>query len=357
MHKLPVIHGRGVNYDPRNRFEKLTVEPDFEHVENDSEYLDQLAHPKTSYYRDKTKTIIAHNDSPDVGFEFSINPFRGCSHGCSYCYARPTHEYLGFSAGLDFETKIMVKTDAPELLRRELMRPKYKPVSLSISGVTDCYQPAERIFRVTRGCIEVLVEFRNPLSIITKSHLVTRDKDLLAQLASLNCAVVILSVTTLDPELSRRMEPQAAAPNRRLDALRELSAAGVPVGVMVAPVVPGLTDHEMPDILKAAVDAGAQFAGYVPVRLPFGVAGMFEQWLATHYPDRKDKVLNRIRSLRGGKLNDPDFGTRMRGEGEWADQLKSMFNMAKKVSGMKDNFPDLSTSHFRRPFQQQTLWG
>jgi DNA repair photolyase len=173
----------------------------------------------------------------------------------------------------------------------------------------------------------------------------------------LNCAVVILSVTTLDPELSRRMEPQAAAPNRRLDALRELSAAGVPVGVMVAPVVPGLTDHEMPDILKAAVDAGAQFAGYVPVRLPFGVAGMFEQWLATHYPDRKDKVLNRIRSLRGGKLNDPDFGTRMRGEGEWADQLKSMFNMAKKVSGMKDNFPDLSTSHFRRPFQQQTLWG
>jgi DNA repair photolyase len=219
---LPVIQGRGVQSNPRNRFEKIDVEPDFDHLETDQEYFDQRAHQPTTYFVDSSRSIIATNDSPDVGFTHSINPYRGCSHGCVYCYARPTHEWLGFSAGLDFETKIMVKADAPELLRRELSSPKYSPVTLSISGVTDCYQPAEKKFQITRRCLEVLAEFRNPVGIITKNHLVTRDADLLADLASQDAAVAILSITTLDPELCRRMEPRTSSPRRRLEAIRTL---------------------------------------------------------------------------------------------------------------------------------------
>jgi DNA repair photolyase len=354
---LPIIQGRGANSNPPNRFEKIEVVPDFEHVDGDVEYLDKLAHPQTSYYIDNSKTIITTNDSPDVGFTHSINPFRGCSHGCVYCYARPTHEWLGFSAGLDFETKIMVKTDAPDLLRKELSSPKYRPVSLSISGVTDCYQPAERTFCITRRCLEVLAEFNNPVAIITKNHLVTRDIDVLAPLARINAAVVILSITTLDAELGRRMEPRTSAPKRRLDAIRELSSAGIPTGVMMAPVVPGLTDHEMPAIFRAASDAGARSAAYVPLRLPYAVAGMFEGWLETHFPDRKAKVLNRIRSMRGGKLNDPNFGSRMRGKGPWAEQLKSMFELAKRNAGIAGGLPELTTEHFRRAGERQmSLW-
>ncbi|CAN5406199.1 PA0069 family radical SAM protein [soil metagenome] len=354
---LPIIQGRGVNSNPPNRFEKITIEPDFEHVEGDEEYFQSIARPTTDYLIDTSKTIIATNDSPDVGFTHSINPYRGCSHGCVYCYARPTHEWLGFSAGLDFETKIMVKRDAPQLLRQALSSAKYTPVSLSMSGVTDCYQPAERTFQITRACLEVLAEFQNPVAIITKNHLVTRDIDLLADLASIDAAVVLVSITTLDPDLSQRMEPRTSVPRRRLEAVRALTSAGIPTGVMVAPVIPGLTDHEMPAILEAAAESGARSAGFVPVRLPFAVAELFEAWLADHFPDRKDKVLNRIRSLRGGNLNDPNFVTRMRGEGLWADQLKSMFEMAKRRSGIADDLPSLSTGHFRHPKeQQQTFW-
>lgn len=339
----PTIKGRGAADNPGNRFEKLAFEHDGDLLDDEG-----VPVPATAYLRDSSRSIIVRNDSPDVGFEFSINAYRGCSHGCAYCYARPTHEYLGFSAGLDFETKILVKEAAPELLRKELSLPKWKPTLLAMSGVTDCYQPAEKKFRLTRRCLEVLVEFRNPTSIITKNHLVTRDIDLLKQLAAFNAIAVILSVTTLDPELGRRMEPRTSAPRRRLEAVEMLASAGIPVGVMIAPIIPGLTDHEMSDILHAAASAGARFAGSVPVRLPLAVAPLFENWLERHYPDRKDKVLNRIRSMRGGKLNDSNFGSRMKGQGIFAEQISTMFKLAVRKAGLDNPFPPLSTEHFRR---------
>src|SRR5439155_20505332 len=270
----------------------------------------------TQYFRDATKTIIAHNQSPDVGFETSINPYRGCEHGCIYCFARPTHEYLGLSAGLDFESKIMVKPDAPKLLEAELSSPKWKPQTLIMSGVTDPYQPVERKLRITRGCLEVLARFRNPVAIITKNGLVTRDLDLLHELATYNAAAVNISVTSLDSKLQRVLEPRTSLPEARLDAISQLRAAGIPTGVMVAPIIPGLTDHEVPRILEACANAGAQFAGYTVVRLPWAVAPLFEHWLEEHFPDRKEKVLGRIRHLRGnGRLNNPKWHTRITGEG------------------------------------------
>jgi DNA repair photolyase len=355
--ELPIIQGRGTSMNPPNRFVPFRVDDDFEHLEGDETFLKERARPKTTYYVDSSKSVIATNESPDVGFTHSINPYRGCSHGCIYCYARPTHEWLGFSAGLEFETNIMVKRDAPELLRRALSAPRYEPTTLSVSGVTDCYQPVERKLELTRRCLRVLAEFRHPVGVITKNHLVTRDADLLGELATVGAAVAILSLTTLDPDLTRVMEPRTSVPARRLAAVEALAKAGVPVGVMVAPVVPGLTDHEMPAILKSAAGAGATFAGYVPLRLPLAVAPLFEDWLGRHFPDRKDKVLNRIRSLRGGKLNDSNFGSRMRGEGQWAEQIKTMFDLAKRRAGLDNPYPHLSTAAFRKPAgPQMTLW-
>src|SRR4051794_22130879 len=261
------IHGRGASSNPANRFDKIDILPD-----PDAE-IDWSAEPRpqTVYLRDTSRTIIATNDSPDVGMEASINPYRGCEHGCVYCFARPTHEYFGLSSGLDFETKIFVKEQAPELLRAELMSPRWDVKVVSLSGVTDCYQPIERKLQITRRCLQVLAEFKNPCGVITKNHLVTRDIDVLAELSAQNLVVAILSITTLDPDVQRVMEPRTSTPARRLAAVEALAKAGIRAGVMVAPVVPGLTDHEMPAILKAAADAGAQFAGYVPVRLPFAV--------------------------------------------------------------------------------------
>ena len=349
---LPLsIHGRGAADNPPNRFDRIEIEPDGDLLDQE----EQIA-PETIYLKDTARSIIATNDSPDVGFTHSINPYRGCSHGCIYCYARPTHEYFGLSAGLDFETKIFVKEDAPQLLRRELSSPSWLPTTLSLSGVTDCYQPAEGRFRLTRRCLEVLLEFRNPAGVITKNHLVTRDIDLLSELASIGAAVVMVSVTTLDAELSARMEPRTSAPARRLAAIEKIAKATIPVGVMVAPVIPGLTDHEMPSILKAAADAGAITSGYVPVRLPFAVAPLFEQWLSRHYPDRKDKVLNRIRDLRGGKLNDANFHSRMRGQGVFAEQMANMFQLARRKAGLDKPFPKLSTAAFRAPGSQLRLF-
>jgi DNA repair photolyase len=348
-HELPILRGRGSQVNPPNRFVASHVENDFAHLEHDEEFAEGLANRSTEYLVDSSKSIITRNDSPDVGFTHSINPYRGCEHGCAYCYARPTHEFLGFSAGLDFETKIMVKHDAPDLLRKELCAPKWVPQMLAISGVTDCYQPVERKLQITRKCLQVLAEFRNPVGMITKNHLITRDIDLLSELASHNAAVAILSITTLDSELARRMEPRTSAPARKLAAIETLARAGIPVGVMIAPIIPGLTDHEMPGILKAAAAAGAKFAGSVPVRLPLAVAPLFEQWLERHYPDRKDKVLNRIRSLRGGKLNDSNFHSRMNGQGVFADQIKSMFRLARRKAGLDTPFPTLSTASFKRP--------
>lgn len=265
------------------------------------------------------------------------------------CYARPTHEYLGFSAGLDFETKLLVKEKAPELLRSELMKPSWKPRPIALSGVTDAWQPAERRLRITRGCLEVLGEFRNPVVVVTKSHLVTRDVDLLGGLAAHWAAKVNLSITTLDPELARKLEPRAAAPHRRLDAIRRLSDAGIPTGVIVGPVIPGLTDHELPAILEAAAAAGATSASYILLRLPHGVKELFADWLERHVPDRKEKVLGRVRDVRSGRLNDPRFRSRMRGEGPYAEQIRSMFEIARRRHSLDRRGEPLSTEAFRRP--------
>ena len=347
----PPIHGRGASANPANRFEALTIEPDPEERPED-----EVPALTTQFYRDLSRTIIAHNNSPDVGFESSVNPYRGCEHGCIYCYARPTHEYLGFSAGLDFESRIMVKEDAPELLAAELSQPRWKPQVLVMSGVTDPYQPVERRLQITRRCLEVLARFRNPVGIITKNQLVTRDLDWLGELASHQAAAVNISITSLDPKLQRILEPRTSAPRARLEAIRQLRAAGVPVGVMTAPIIPGLTDHEVPAILAAAAEAGAQFAGYTVVRLPYAVAPLFERWLEEHFPDRKEKVLGRIRHLRGGeRLNDPRFQSRMRGEGVFAEQIRDLFAAGCKRAGIGER-PTLSTAAFRRPNEQLDLF-
>jgi DNA repair photolyase len=265
------------------------------------------------------------------------------------CYARPSHEFLGFSSGLDFETKILVKEDAPALLRGELSSPRWTPQTIAISGVTDAYQPAERGYRLTRGCLEVLAEFRNPALIITKNHLVTRDADILADLAAYRAAAVVLSITTLDPGLARLMEPRTATPARRLAAIETLVRAGIPAGVNVAPIIPGLTDSEVPAILKAAAKAGAMFASHTIVRLPYAVKELFSQWLTDHHPNRKDKVLHRIREVRGGGLNDPRFGSRMRGEGVYAEQISALFELSRKKAGIPLGRAELSAAAFRIP--------
>ena len=342
-------HGRGAPANPPNRFEPLRYERDPEWTDSEDPSL------QTEFFKDTSRSIITYNDSPDVGFDASINPYRGCEHGCVYCYARPTHEFLGFSAGLDFESRILVKEEAPELLRRELSSPRWKPQVLAISGVTDAYQPLERRLELTRRCLQVLAEFRNPVVIITKNHLVTRDVDLLGELVQHQAARVFLSITSLDGSLSRVMEPRASHPTRRLAAIEALSQAGVPTGVLVAPVIPGLTDHELPSIIAAAVQAGAQSAGYVTVRLPHGVGPLFEQWLSQHFPDRKDKVLHRIRAIRGGNLNDPRFASRMRGEGIFAEQIEALFALACRRAGLDGRGPALSTAAFRVPSEAQLL--
>lgn len=344
----PSIRGRGSAQNPANRFELISYEADPDAP------CEKGPAPATQFYRDTSRSIISYNDSPDLGFSASLNPYRGCEHGCSYCYARPYHEYLGFSAGLDFETKIMVKEDAPQLLRKELLASRWQPQVLALSGVTDCYQPAERRMQVTRQCLEVLAEFRNPVVIVTKNHLVTRDLDLLQELARFNAAAVFISITTLDAELARNLEPRATQPLGRLEAIRQLSQAGVPVGVMAAPMIPGLNDHELAGIVAAAAEAGARSAGYTMLRLPFGVPALFESWLERHYPERKEKVLGRIRDVRGGKLNDPRFGARMRGEGIMAEQIAGMFTLACKKTGLNRR-PELSTAAFRRPGGEQGL--
>jgi DNA repair photolyase len=340
------IAGRGVAESPAGRFETLAVELDDE-VED--EWRARFRGATTRYYRDQTRSILSHNESPDVGFSTSLNPYRGCEHGCSYCYARPGHEYLGLSAGLDFETRIFVKEDAPALLRKALAAPGWTPQWIALSGVTDPYQPIERKLQITRGCLEILARFRNPVSVITKSQLVARDHDVLAELAKHSAAHAHLSITSLDAELARILEPRAAQPSARLAALESLASAGVPVGVMVAPVIPGLTDHEIPAILKAARAAGASWAGYILVRLPHGVKAIFESWLETHVPERKARILARIRETRGGRLSDPRFGSRMRGEGPLAEQIAQLFRVSARRAGLDRPAPPLCTAAFQRP--------
>ncbi|MFZ1218261.1 MAG: PA0069 family radical SAM protein [Chthoniobacterales bacterium] len=352
----PAIHGRSASWNPANRFEKLHVDLGDEDVVQIDPTSAEEEKPRrdTQFFSDLTKTIIARNDSPDVGFETSINPYRGCEHGCIYCFARPTHEYLGFSAGLDFESRIMVKTNAAKLLEAELSSSKWKPQVLVMSGVTDPYQPVERKLRITRGCLEVLAKFRNPVAIITKNRLVTRDIDLLGELARHNASAVNVSVTSLDPKLQRVLEPRTSSPAARLEAIAALHDAGIPVGVMVAPIIPGLTDHEVPRIVEACAKAGARFAGYTIVRLPWAIAPLFEHWLDEHFPDKKEKVLSRIRHIRNGKINDARWGFRTKGEGIFAEQIRSMFEVSCRRHGIGGR-TGLSTAAFRRSREQLQL--
>ena len=348
--QLP-IRGRGAAYNPPNRFEKLSYEPDPEWVDPD----EPDPWRTTQYFRDSAKTVLTRNNSPDVPFDYGLNPYRGCSHGCAYCFARPNHEYIGLSAGLDFESKIFVKMDAAALLRAELSSPRWKPQVIMMSGVTDCYQPAERRFRITRACLQVLAEFGNPVGMITKNHLVTRDVDILGAMASARTVGISLSITTLNPELQRVMEPRTSIPARRLKAVETLARAGVPVNVMIAPVIPGLTDHEIPAILAAAAAAGARSGGFIPLRLPGAVAEIFERWLEDHFPDRKERVLHRIREIRGGRLNDARFGSRMRGDGAYWEQVSAMFATVARREGLDNDRMELSIESFQRPSRSPQL--
>jgi DNA repair photolyase len=345
--------GRGSATNPHNRFEKLTVELEPEAlVDEDGERILQ----RTQFLRDDTQTLITFNKSPDIPFGAGLNPYRGCEHGCSYCFARPYHEYLGFSAGLDFESKIVVKENAPALLRVELSRKKWVPQAVTMSAIADAYQPVERKLQLTRRCLAVLAEFRNPVGIITKNHLVTRDIDYLAELAKYRAATVAVSLTTLDPVLAKTLEPRASPPSRRLAAIAELSAAGIPVIALTAPMIPGLNDHELPDLLAAAAQAGARTASYTVLRLPWAVAPLFTEWLDHHAPGHKDKVLSRIRSMREGKLYNAKWGARMKGEGFYADQIKALFDLGYRRAGFRGDWPELDPTSFRVPTEQLSLF-
>jgi DNA repair photolyase len=343
----PPVRGRGALDNPSGRFEQKRFETDAETfnalLEVGEEEIDQQI--PTQVFRDTSRTIVTSNNSPDVGIDFTANPYRGCEHGCIYCFARPTHEYLGMSAGLDFETKIFVKHEAATLLREKLSSRSWQPQVIMFSGITDCYQPLERKLKITRACMEVLRDFGNPAVIVTKNHLVMRDVDIFPQMAARNLISISLSVTTLDARLSRLMEPRASRPEMRLRAIETLAKAGVPVSVMIGPVLPGLTDHEIPTILKAASEAGARSAGYVMLRLPYGVKDLFQNWLQEHFPDRAEKVLRRLREMHGGKLYDSEFSHRMHGSGQHADQIETMFKVYCKRYGLTKPVK-LSVEHF-----------
>ncbi len=305
--------------------------------------------PKTTVTAEEARKILSRNDSPDIPFDVAANPYRGCEHGCVYCYARPTHSYLGYSPGLDFETRLVAKANAVQALRAELARPGYKPSPINIGSATDAYQPIERDWRLTRGMLELMLETRHPVTIVTKNALVARDLDLLAALAQQNLVVVYISITTLDAGMARTLEPRAAAPWRRLEAVRSLTDAGVPVGVLVAPVIPFINDESMEHILQEAKAAGAHYASYTVLRLPWEVKTLFEDWLNAHYPDRAQRVLHRIEDLRNGRRNDPNFGSRMRGTGIWADLLRQRFAVATRKLGLNRTRLSLDCSRFVPP--------
>jgi DNA repair photolyase len=339
----------GSRIDPPNRFEATYRQADLEQVADDDEYLAQLGRRTVEYLTDDSQSIVSENDSPDVGFRYSVNPYRGCQHGCAYCYARNSHEYLGLSAGLDFETKIIVKRDAPRLFRQFLARKSWQPEVVVFSGVTDCYQPAEREFRLTRQCLEVALDCRQPAAIVTKNALVLRDLDLLKEMTALRLVHVNISVTTLDAELARVLEPRTSIPAARLRAIEALAHAGVPTRVMVAPIIPGLNDTEIAAILAAAKSAGAMSAAHVLLRLPLNVRTVFLEWLERSLPERAEKVKSLIRDTRGGKLNSSSWGERMRGTGAIAEQIHQVFRVFAKKHRLDAQLPDLDFSNFRVP--------
>jgi len=348
--------GRGTRLNAAGRFESTEIEIDCSHVEHDDDFLAEMQRPTTRYFDDASRTVISENDSPDIPFRFSLNPYRGCQHGCSYCYARPSHEYLGLSAGLDFETRIFVKRDAAPLFRKWLCRKSYQPEPVMMSGITDCYQPVERSLGITRQCLEVAAEAGQPMALITKNALILRDLDLLASLAERGLVRVAFSITSLDQSLSRVLEPATSAPAARVRSVTELSAAGIPVHVMVAPVIPGLNDSEIPAILNASADAGATSASHILVRLPHSVKDIFRDWLAVHRPDQAEKVLSRLAAARDGKLNDVRFGRRMRGTGPMAEQIASLFAVTARKRGLNRKPAPLNTDHFRPPDSQMRLF-
>jgi DNA repair photolyase len=331
--------GRAASSNPKNRFETRS----YELIE---EERDPERNIVTQYFRDTSKTILAKNDSPDIPFTYDLNPYRGCEHGCIYCYARPSHEYLGFSSGLDFETKIMVKHDAPALLETALKKRSWQPQVISVGGNTDCYQPIERNLNITRRCLDVLLKYRNPFGLITKNSLITRDIDILKELAALDLVVCTVSITTLDKRLHRVMEPRTASPEIRLQTIRELASAGIPVRVNVAPVIPGLTDSEIPAIIKRARENGANRASWIMLRLPHAVKDLFVDWLQREFPDRAEKVINRIKDVREGSMNSTRWGERMRGTGEIADSIKQLFDATCKKYEMNTGSHRLRTDLF-----------
>lgn len=341
------IRGRGSSDNPSHRFTDEQLEYDVDKVTG------RLQKPETTVYTDHSKEIISKNNSPDIGFDVSLNPYRGCEHGCAYCYARPTHEFLGMSPGLDFETKIVAKYDAPELLRKKLASKMWKPQALVMSGVTDPYQPMEKDLQITRKCIQILADCRHPLVIITKNYQVTRDIDLLQKLAEAGAVRVILSITSLNRDLIGKLEPRTSRPKKRLQAVRELSVAGIPVHVNIAPLIPGLTDDEIVPIMEASKNSGAQSVSYTILRLPYSVKDLFLKWLEDHQPNRKNKVINKLKSLKDGQLNRSEFGERFRGEGAYAEQIRQLFKIHTQRLELSAERIPLNKSAFKRPSGDQ----
>jgi DNA repair photolyase len=343
-----IKRGRGAVSNASGRFERagrVALDDGWDNLDAPSPPL------RTLMFRDTTRTIIARNDSPDIGFDRSINPYRGCEHGCTYCFARPTHAYLGMSPGLDFESKIFYKPDAAALLEKELRAPGYQCRTMAMGTNTDPYQPAERRYRITRAILEVLQRYKHPIGFVTKSALITRDIDILAPMAADNLAKAALSVTTLDPRLARKMEPRASTPARRIEALRQMSAAGIPTAVMFAPLIPGLNDHELEAVLAAAKNAGVQSAGFVMLRLPLEVKDLFQEWLAAEVPERASRVMNLVRATRGGKDYDSNWGERQRGNGPIAEAAADRFRLACKKLGLNEKRSPLDTTKFQPPPQ------
>jgi len=345
------LRGRGAVTNVGHRFQQdeRNAAVDHDPAQTVPVYFQPPRGLATTVAVEQARRILSRNDSPDIGFDQAINPYRGCEHGCVYCYARPTHAYLGYSPGLDFETRLVAKANAVDALRAELARPGYRVSPINLGSATDIYQPIERDWRLTRGLLELLLETRHPLTLVTKNALVERDLDLLRALAQRNLVSVYISITSLDNDLSRTLEPRASAPQRRLEAVRTLAEAGVPVGVLVAPVIPFINDVYLERILEAAAKAGAYYGNYTVVRLPWEVKDVFEQWLQTHFPDRAQRVLHRIEDMRGGKRNDPRFGTRMRGTGGWADLLRQRFELAVRKHGLNRQRLELDTQRFVAP--------
>jgi DNA repair photolyase len=356
-HEFPVappapLKGRGAVTNMQGRYEKDArerVDDGWLHISEDGE--NEGAPPlRTHIFEERAKTILTRNNSPDIPFSVSLNPYRGCEHGCIYCFARPTHSYLGLSPGLDFESRIYAKVNAGELLERELAKPGYKPEPIALGVNTDAYQPVEREMKLTRRVIEILRDCGHPFAAITKSSLIERDIDLLAPMAERGQVMAAITVTTLDPEIARTLEPRAATPSRRLRTIRTLAEAGIPVGVSIAPVIPFVTEPDMERVLEACAEAGATSASYIVLRLPWEVAPLFKDWLAAHFPDRADRVMSRVRDMRGGKDYDSDFAKRMKGEGLWADMLKQRFAKATRRIGLNQRSHGiLDMSEFRRP--------